>query len=279
MAPSETLKRFINDPNGPGILGQSLQGPKPQLPPITTITSEPSLSLKEQTLVSKSRSSERSTSPSISPGSSILSRRESGSSNTSTAPSDAAESLVGNVERMSIGGHNRLLPCLLCYIINCPITYELSERGDWYLHSLSHYGDAGPPTHAMCIFCDAVFDSSNPAICWSKRMNHIANHFEDNWTIEMSRPDFGVIKDMRNKGWISEEDYKHASKHTERPACDGLRPYNYIPKEIEKKQRAAYDQANRVPVRESRQEIRDRQRGIRQPVVGSKKLRLNPIPK
>jgi hypothetical protein len=108
-------------------------------------------------------------------------------------------------------------------------------------------------------------------------MNHIANHFENNWTIEMGRPDFRVIEDMRNKGSISEEDYKHAFEYTERPACDGLRPHDYIPEEIEKKQRAAYDQANRVPVRESRQDIRDRQRGIMRPVVGSKKLRLNPI--
>jgi hypothetical protein len=72
---------------------------------------------------------------------------------------------------------------------------------------------------------------------------------------------------------MSEEDYKLASAHTERPECDGLRPHNYIPEEIEKKLKAAYDQTNRVPVRESRQEIRNRQRGIRQAVVGPKKSR------
>jgi hypothetical protein len=266
MATSETLKRFINDPNGPKILGQPQQGPKPQLSPIATIPSEPDLSFNDQQVVSNPTPSEQPTSPSTSPSPSILSRRESESSNTSTAPSDGADSVVGDLATMSMRQQNRRLPCLLQYIIGCPVSFRESERESWYSHNLSHYGDASPPTHAMCIFCHAVFDSGDPSKCWSNRMNHIADHFEMNKTIENSRPDFSVIEDMWKKGCISEEDYKHCFAYTERPPCDGLRPHDYIPEEVKKKQRAA----NRVFVTESRQEVRDRARGKRPAGLGSK---------
>lgn len=271
MESSEALKRFINDPDSPRVLGQPKQGPKPPLPPIATIHSEPGPSSKDEPVIFNQASCDRFTSPSTSPSSSILSRRESESSNTSTAPSDTADSLVGNLEIMSIAGQNHRLPCLLREITRCPVTFRLSEREYWYSHSLSHYGDAGPPSHALCIFCHNVFDSSSPAICWSKRMNHIADHFENNWTIERSRPDFRVIEDMWKKGCISEEDYKYCFQYTERPPCDGLRPHDYIPEEIRKKQEAAFDQANRLPVPESRQEVRDRARGKRPASGRSKK--------
>jgi hypothetical protein len=110
-------------------------------------------------------------------------------------------------------------------------------------------------------------------------MNHIADHFEMNRTIEKSRPDFHVIEDMWEKGCISEEDYKHCFAHTERPPCDGVRPLDYIPEDIKKKPRPAYGQANRVVVTEPRQEARDRARGKLQAGVGSKKGKSNIIVK
>lgn len=269
MAPSEILTRFMNDPYPPKVLVQSQQGPELQQSPITTIPSEPGLSLKDQRVFPKPASSEPSTSPSTSPSPSILSRRESESSNTSIAPSDVVDDLIGDVATMSMGGNNHRLPCLLKYIAGCPVSFQESERESWYLHSLSHYGEAGPPTHAMCIFCHTIFNSNDPFTCWSKRMDHIADHFEMNRTIEKSRPDFRVIEDMFNKGCISEEDYKHCFAYSERPPCDGLRPHDYIPEEHKKKQRAAHEQANRVVVKESRQESREWARGNR--LLGSKK--------
>ena len=162
MESSEALKRFINDPDSPRVLGQPKQGLKPLLPPIATIYSEPGPSSKDEPVISNQASCDRPTSPSTSPSPSILSRRESESNNTSTAPSDAADSLVGNLEIMSMGGQNHRLPCLLREITRCPVTFRLSEWKHWYSHSLSHYGDAGPPSHALCIFCHTVFDSDPP---------------------------------------------------------------------------------------------------------------------
>jgi len=267
MEPSETLRRFINDLEGPRILGEPQQGPKPQLPPIVTNFSEPSLSCTDKLIVPNPSPSEQSTSPSTLPGSSGLSSQESASSKTSIAPSDHTDSLVGDIETMSFGGPDRYLPCILNEIVPCSATFHLSERADWHAHGLSHYLGASPPTHALCIFCDNVFDSNDPATCWSDRMNHIADHFENGWTMEGSRPDFRVIEDMWIKGCIPDRVYQHIFKHTERPPCDGLKPHDYIPKEVLKKQEAA----NRVPVPESRREIRDWQRSRRSAVVGSKR--------
>jgi hypothetical protein len=257
MALSEALKRFMDDPYAPKVFGQSKQDPGPQLSPITPIPSEPSLCSTDQRVVSEPASSEQSTTPSSSPSPSILSRKGSETSDTSTAPSDVVESLVGDVATLSVGEHNHLLPCLLRDILRCPISFPGSERGSWISHSLSHYGQAPPPTHAICIFCSDVFDSSDPFTCWSGRMNHIAEHFEMNRTIEQSRPDFRVIEDMFNKGCISEEIYKLCFRYTERPPCDGLRPHDYIPDEHKKKQEAAYNKANRVIVKESRHDRRE----------------------
>jgi hypothetical protein len=63
-------------------------------------------------------------------------------------------------------------------------------------------------------------------------------------------PDFGVIRDVWNRGHISEKDYTSCFSYDERPPCEGLRPYDYVPEEMKKKQ----ETANRVVVTESRRE-------------------------
>jgi hypothetical protein len=94
-------------------------------------------------------------------------------------------------------------------------------------------------------------------------MEHIANHFDSGRTLERSRPDFGVIRDMRIKGCISKEDFAHAMNHTERPLVDTLRPYNYVPKELKEKERIDNDRANRVIVTDSRHERRRGKKQVR----------------
>ena len=132
----------------------------------------------------------------------------------------------------------------------CSTSFSDAQFETWYSHSLSHYGNSGPPSHAICIFCSKVFDSNDPLICWRNRMNHIAGHFESGCAIESSRPEFGVIRDMREKGVITEADYKYCMEYTERPQCNSLRPHDYVPKEIKEKHQAAYYRENRVVIPE-----------------------------
>jgi hypothetical protein len=185
---------------------------------------------------------EESTASSVSTSPSILSKPVSLSSTESDGilePRQLPEdpSLDAEFATMSIQGSNGL-PCLLRYITGCPVIFEEDEREEWYSHSLSHYGDAGPPTQAICIFCHTTFGSKDPSKCWSNRMHHIADHLKYNWTIESSRPDFRVIEDLWRKGCISEEDYKHCFDYTERPPYDSLHPYDSVPEYFKARLRA-----------------------------------------
>jgi hypothetical protein len=146
------------------------------------------------------------------------------------------------------------LPCILDGIMVCSASFRPSEFESWYEHSLSHYEDSSPPNHALCIFCHTVFDSIPPSTCWRDRMRHIANHFKSGCTMKRSRPDFRVIKDMWQKGLISERTYEKLFQHTEKPPCDGLQHHDYVPKEIKKKHNATYDRKNRIIVTERRRE-------------------------
>jgi hypothetical protein len=101
-------------------------------------------------------------------------------------------------------------------------------------------------------------------------MNHIADHFEMNRTIEQSRPDFRVLEeDMWNEGWDSENDCRHGFRYHERPPCDCLGPDDYISDKM-KRQRAADEEENHAPLLETSRKSRNRQRGKKPTVSKSK---------
>jgi hypothetical protein len=107
-------------------------------------------------------------------------------------------------------------------------------------------------------------------------MNHIADHFVNGWSLDNSRPDFRVLEDMRNKGCLSDHDFKQMTRYTERPPVDGLFPQDEIPDEIKEKRKRDENRANCVIVKVSRQE-RERHRGKMPPVARSKKLKSRPV--
>ncbi len=68
-------------------------------------------------------------------------------------------------------------------------------------------------------------------------MYHISEHFVDGTRFEETRPDFFVIKYMRSKGLLSEEDYASAMAGTERPKIDGLVSDRFRTPEMRDKER------------------------------------------
>jgi hypothetical protein len=150
------------------------------------------------------------------------------------------------------------LPCTETELLRCRIVYTAEQFEDWYDHSLSHFGSHRPPKHTICIFCTATFESENRLDSWRDRMEHIADHFiEDGLRIESSLPDFNVVKYFRKKGLISQRDYDHAIEGSERPPCDGLHPYGWIPDDRREQQEADARRENSIPVKESRHRHRD----------------------
>jgi hypothetical protein len=56
------------------------------------------------------------------------------------------------------------------------------------------------------------------------------------------RPDFFVIEYMWMKRIMSEEDYKWATRHSERHGCDGLVDFGYQTSDMKRKQAKALEQ-------------------------------------
>jgi hypothetical protein len=222
-----------------------------------------------------------------------LSRRSSMRSSASSALIDKANSDDGlatisarsnkaiiideRLGTMSIRARNVVLPCLLREITGCSVSFRQSEREHWISHSASHYGVASPPSHSRCIFCNAVFDSNYSLTPWSDRMEHIADHIENGWLLERSRPDIVVLEDMRKKGCISKQELEQYMRHSRKPTADDPRPYDFIPGKIVEKERKEEERTNRVIVTESREEARERKRGKRPAFVRSKKPKSSPI--
>jgi hypothetical protein len=53
-------------------------------------------------------------------------------------------------------------------------------------------------------------------------MEHIADHFEDGWTLEESQPDLGVLAEMQSRGCLSVEGSEDWARYPEAPP--GLQP-------------------------------------------------------
>jgi len=240
----DQVESFLKDKNGPRahLLLIQPKAPAPISTDLPQLASPAGVGLSP---ISSQESVGSSDAQSDSPSS----RKSSCSSATSTAPSDVT---MATAEWVS--GH--ILPCIFSKEANCPVLFHRENVQDWYSHSLTHYTyrGAGPPNHALCIFCDTVFDSADPLVCWQNRMQHIANHLLDDADPRKKRPDFRVAKDMLEKGCITEEGYNECLKDNERPKIRGLRPHNYMPAEIKAKDDAVEREQNCVVVRDSRRE-------------------------
>jgi hypothetical protein len=149
------------------------------------------------------------------------------------------------------------LPCILSDILRCSATFTGEEYQDWVKHSISHYRNSDPPTYARCIFCDKTFQSKD---AWQRRMSHIADHFKRGKSIVASRPDFWVLKDMREKGDLSREQYNVCLSRSERPPFASLRPLNWEPEEIIARREAEAKRADwvRAPLRKVQRHSRPR---------------------
>ncbi|KFY22860.1 hypothetical protein V493_06277 [Pseudogymnoascus sp. VKM F-4281 (FW-2241)] len=116
---------------------------------------------------------------------------------------------------MSIAGSD--LPCIFRDILGCPpINFDNYES--WSKHIFRHFGLSGPPPYALCIFCDRSFEEENAIACWNKYLEHINEHFEKGKTLDNRRLDFRVLKYLRDKGLITNEDYDHFCLGSELPS-------------------------------------------------------------
>ncbi|KAH8767870.1 hypothetical protein BGZ57DRAFT_717198, partial [Hyaloscypha finlandica] len=121
--------------------------------------------------------------------------------------------------------------------VGCGLSFHPDGIDEWISHSSTHFYSFGPPPTTACIFCDTLFESGGDRVrTWKNRMRHIADHYRQLSRRSDARPDFWTIEYMRMKRIITQEDYKSAIRHTERPYCDGLVPFGYETKGMRTKQ-------------------------------------------
>jgi hypothetical protein len=107
--------------------------------------------------------------------------------------------------------------------VGCELSFHPTQIDAYISHTTTHFLNHRPPPKTICIFCPQTFENPNDRVAnWRKRMRHIADHYRRLEGFEHTGPDFFVIEYMRTKGIISSEDYKWATRHTERRYCDSL---------------------------------------------------------
>ncbi|KAI9836016.1 MAG: hypothetical protein M1837_003534 [Sclerophora amabilis] len=106
-----------------------------------------------------------------------------------------------------------VLPTLPPARLECPFNFigcylTFTSFGAWLAHSTSHFGDNLPPVHAICCLCDMTFHApADPVKCWEARMRHVAQHHKRGLSLSTARPDFALIRYLREKELISERDH------------------------------------------------------------------------
>lgn len=100
----------------------------------------------------------------------------------------------------------RILECPF-NLMYCPLTF--SDHTEWIVHSLQHFGPAGPPEKNRCCFCDQEFYSDNGLHSWQDRMLHIAmQHHRLGHRLAHARPDFELYTYLWQKRVISDAAYR-----------------------------------------------------------------------
>ncbi|KAH7351076.1 hypothetical protein BKA65DRAFT_250700 [Rhexocercosporidium sp. MPI-PUGE-AT-0058] len=124
------------------------------------------------------------------------------------------------------------LPCEFAEMFDCGVTFHPERFEEWVQHGASHFMETAPPPTTVCIFCDGtVFQN------YRDRMIHIGSHYQDNATLQHSRPDYFVIKQLYQGQLLSKEDYDFYMEYTERPLCANLVEYGFKTPEAEARER------------------------------------------
>jgi hypothetical protein len=111
----------------------------------------------------------------------------------------------------------RFLRCWECF-------YNPEE---WRTHAETHFGGNPPPRHAICCFCDMVFNDPNPYICWGLRMHHVAGHHIRGDRLHRCRPDHALMRYLYELGLMQQRELQ-AHSVDERSSVYGEDELEYV---------------------------------------------------
>jgi hypothetical protein len=209
---------------------------------------------------------------------SVLSRSDSNSSKSSagsattersvasteiTAPSVGPNlpTLNDQIANMAIADTPEalVLSCIFGDILGCAVPL-FNDTEVWMRHVISHFDSYGPPTHALCIFCDRSFENHNASQCWREYLDHVADEFRSGCTMGGYRPDFRVLQYLAEHDILDgAECARLCTEGSERPPVNGLMlvPLDELPKDLKEKQAREKKRNNCILMTESRRERRE----------------------
>jgi hypothetical protein len=79
------------------------------------------------------------------------------------------------------------------WFLDCDRRY--TDEAEWRDHALSHFGMQRPPRNVQCplSFCSFRMSSDDGYRSWDYRMDHVAEHHVQGYTLSDSRPDFHLF--------------------------------------------------------------------------------------
>ena len=116
------------------------------------------------------------------------------------------------------------LPCEFRRYGKCSAAFRFADVNSWIDHILSGHLHYRLPTVTACWFCDAaIFRSASTReddkmSSYRQRMLHIADHFFQGMSAAEVRPDYNMVKHMRQSGLMDESTFRRATKRDELPA-------------------------------------------------------------
>lgn len=96
------------------------------------------------------------------------------------------------------------------YFLDC--YHSFTDESEWFNHSLTHFGDVGPPSLNECPYCErhyGQFTSSIPMESWRVRMMFVAWHLRQGASVGTARPDFFLIEYLWQNKLMTEVQYRN----------------------------------------------------------------------
>lgn len=117
------------------------------------------------------------------------------------------------------------LPCEFDFL-KCRRRFRPDEFETWIIHTVSHFGDTGPPLKASCTICsdtNRIFESpKGPYANWRERMFHIGNHFQEGAVTADMKQDPLIVEYLLKSGIFAPEPQPQSPEGTRRGASFDL---------------------------------------------------------
>ncbi|KAI1344087.1 hypothetical protein F5Y15DRAFT_186905 [Xylariaceae sp. FL0016] len=168
--------------------------------------------------------------------SSVFSQETSGTSYTGTVYTAEPDP----IHSYPVGGdvYDPILICEFIGLLHCPERFHYNEQDVWIEHIIADHLGGKLPKVVACWFCDEwIYDSAEEHANGDVRKNfnfrmwHVRDHLMEGYNEGHIRPDYNMLKHLRNHKLIDQKRYDRAMEYLDRgvPRVEGIYDANFVP--------------------------------------------------